>query len=280
MNKDDLKKDDLSHEVQETEIIKNESENITDENSDKANDGSELNDSHDDNSKKNKKKKSKKELSNGIKALRLLLIIVVVLAGVIYMRGGFYFVKDKELSHEGQQTYEKSDEMVKDIMYEVMGLDEDLEPTKENLGSQVAPGGLAPYGFWVEEDYGVEGNEKGLQKRMESALPKFNEDYGGTLKIHLLKNEDYAKKFYNDFKLQTLGPVVDEYDFQNGQITFGQPMDKTGAFIVFRKGTVVYYVLALDNEKYKDANNLMDLLDIDFEFPAHEDLWKGALEKN
>ena len=274
MYKDDLKKDDLSHEVQETEIIKNESENITDENSDKANEGSELNDSHDDNSKKNKKKKSKKELSNGLKALRLLLIIVVVLAGVIYMRGGFYFVKDKELSQEGQQTYEESDEMVKDIMYEVMGLDEDLEPTKENLGSQMAPGGLAPYGFWVNEDYGVEGNEQGLQKALESGFSEMREKYAGPLKIYLLKNEDYAKKYYNDFKLQTLGPVVDEYDFSNGQIAFGQAANKETSFIVFRKGTVVYYVMPVTIEEYKNASKLMNLLDIDFEFPDFDDLWK------
>lgn len=225
------------------------------------------------------KKREKKELSNGLKALRLLLITVVVLAGVIFMRGGFYIVTDKELSAEGKKAYEESTEMTKDIMYEVFGLDEDLEPTKENLGSQMYPGGLAPYGFWVEEDYGVEGNEDGLQKKLQDGMPQFLEEYGGTLDMYFFKNEDYAKKFYNDFKLQTLGPVVDEYDFPNGQIAFGQTMDKTGAFTVFRKGTIVYYILPMDNEKYNDLNNLMDLLDIDYKVPDHEDLWQGYLNK-
>lgn len=270
MNKDDLKKDDLSHEVQETEIIKSESENITDENSDKANDGSELNDSHDDNSKKNKKKKSKKELSNGLKALRLLLIIVVVLVGVIYMRGGFYFVKDKELSHEGQKAYESATETTIDLFEKVTG----KEAIEENLGSQMSPGGLAPYGFWVNQDNGVEGDENGLQKELESGLGEISDNYGGPLKMYFLKNEDYAKKYYNDFKLQTLGPVVDEYDFPNGQIAFGQADSKQGSFIVFRKGTVVYYVMPVSKKEYKDASKLMDLLDIDYEFPKFDDLWK------
>ena len=144
----------------------------------------------------------------------------------------------------------------------------------------MAPGGLAPYGFWVNEDYGVEGNEQGLQKAVENAFYQMDEEYGSPLKMYFLKNEDYAKKYYNDFKLQNLGPVVDEYDFPNGQIAFGQTMDKTGAFIVFRKGTVVYYIMPFDNEEYKESSKFMDLLGIDFEFPAHEDLWKGALEKN
>lgn len=220
------------------------------------------------------KKREKKELSNGLKALRLLLITVVVLAGVILMRGGFYIVTDKELSDEGRKTYEESVEMTIDLFEKVTG----KEAIEENLGPQMSPGGLAPYGFWVEEDYGVEGNEDGLQKKLQDGMSEFLEEYGGTLDIYFFKNEDYAKKFYNDFKLQTLGPVVDEYDFPNGQIAFGQSDDKTGAFTVFRKGTIVYYVLAVDNERYKDLNNLMDLLDIDYKVPAHEDLWKGMLE--
>lgn len=56
-------------------------------------------------------------------------------------------------------------------------------------------------------------------------------------------------------------------------------MDKTGAFTVFRKGTIVYYILPMDNEKYNDLNNLMDLLDIDYKVPDHEDLWQGYLNK-
>ena len=92
-------------------------------------------------------------------------------------------------------------------------------------------------------------------------------------------NEDYAKEKYLAFKNE-FGIYADEYEFNGGKITFGETYEGTGAFIYVLKGTVVYKFVPTSNEAYEKSEGFMDLLGIDFEFPAHEDLWKGALEKN
>ena len=226
---------------------------------------------------KKREKKEKKEESNKVKVLRLLLIFVVFVFVVAYFSGAWNPFKSQEVSEEATALYEKSEETMKDIYDKVDKVN--LEATGEILGTPdiFKPGGKYPYGFYVE-DYGKEGNDEGIQKYMQSMTWEIKNNFGCDLEMYYMINEDYAKEKY--INLQNSFPApYDKFKIDGGEIAIGEPYGSVGAYIVVLQGTVVYEIAPFDNEDYAKSGNFMDLLGIDFEFPAHEDLWQGYLNK-
>ena len=223
-------------------------------------------------------KKPKKEESNKFKMFRLFLIFIIGALAIIIFSGSWNPFKSSEVSHEASVIYEKSEDTMKDIYNKVDKINEEAKGEEFGTPDIYKPGGDFPYGFKTE-DYGVEGNEEGIQKYMETVTWAVSDNFGANLKIYYMINEDYAKEKYLAFK-NSMGAYADEYEFEGGKITFGATSTDVGAFIYVLKGTVVYKFVPTSNEAYEKSEGFMDLLGIDFEFPAHEDLWKGALEKN
>lgn len=222
-------------------------------------------------------KKPKKEESNKFKMFRLFLIFIVGVLAIIIFSGAWNPFKSSKVSHEASVLYKDSEQTMKELYDKVSEINEKV--TGETLGIPdiFKPGGEYPHGFDVE-DYGENGNEEGVQKEMISMTWEMSNNFGCDLKMYYMINEDYAKEKY--INLQNSFPApYDEFEFDGGKIAFGKLDGGAGAYIVVLKGTVIYDFLAVDNEHYEKAEGFMDLLGIDFEFPAHEDLWQGALNK-
>ena len=222
-------------------------------------------------------KKPKKEESNKFKMFRLFLIFIIGALAIIIFSGAWNPFKSSEVSNEASVLYEKSEETMKDIYEKVDEVN--LEATGEILGTPdiFKPNGEYPYGFYTE-DYGKEGNDEGVQKYMQSMTWEIKNNFGSDLEMYYMINEDYAKEKY--INLQNGFPApYDKFEIDGGKIAFGKLDGGAGAYIVVLKGTVIYEFLAVDNEHYEKAEGFMDLLGINFEFPAHEDLWQGALNK-
>ena len=225
-----------------------------------------------------KEEKPKKEESNKFKMFRLFLIFIVGALAIIIFSGAWNPFKSSEVSHEASAVYEKSNEAVENIFETA------LKMSSEKLGEELGvpdiykPGGDFPYGFETK-DYGVEGNEEGIQKYTESVNGDVRKNFGCQLKTYYMINEDYAKEEYTNLQNSFPAPY-DKFEIDGGEIAIGEPYGSVGAYIVVRQGTVVYKFAPFTNEAYEKSKGFMDLLGINFEFPDHEDLWKGALEKN
>ena len=225
-----------------------------------------------------KEEKPRKEESNKFKMFRLFLIFIIGALAIIIFSGSWNPFKSSEVSHEATVLYEKSEETMKDIYEMTEKINEEATGIHYETSIDYLPGGRRPYGFKTE-DYGKEGNKEGIQKEMESVTLYILDNFGCQLKLYYMINEDYAKEKYKSLQNSFPAPY-DEFEFDGGKIAFGKPYGGVGAYIVVLKGTVIYEFLPVDNESYEKSEKFMDLLGIDFEFPAHEDLWKGALEKN
>ena len=223
-------------------------------------------------------KKPQKEESNKFKMFRLFLIFIIGVLAIIIFSGAWNPFKSSEVSNEASVVYEKSEETMAEIYTKVDEIEKKHTGVETGTPDSYKPNGRNPYGFKIE-DYGKDGNKEGIQKEMESVTWEVLKNFGSQLKIYYMINEDYAKEKY--INLQNAFPApYDEFEFDGGKIAFGETFESTGAYIVVLKGTVVYEFLAKTNEDYEKSEGFMDLLGIDFEFPDHEDLWKGALEKN
>lgn len=225
-----------------------------------------------------KEKKPKKEQSNKFKIFRLFLIFIIGVLAIIIFSGSWNPFKSSEVSHEASVVYEKSEETMKNIYEMADKINEEATGIHYDMPIDYSPSGRRPYGFKTE-DYGKEGNKEGIQKEMQSVTYAISDNFGCDLTIYYMINEDYAKEKYMSFK-NSFGVYVDEYEFNGGKIAFGATSDDTGAFIYVLNGTVIYEFVPTTNEEYEKSEGFMDLLGIDFEFPDHEDLWQGALEKN
>ena len=225
----------------------------------------------------NKEIKKKKEHSNTFKVFRLLLVFIVFILAFTYFSGSWNPFKSSEISKEATTLYEKSEETAKNIFEIGKEIKEKTDGVKYGVPDSYSPSGERPYGFKIQ-DFGKEGNNQGVQKEMESVSWEVSDNFGSDLKIYYMINEDYAKEKYKS--LQNAFPApYDEFSFNGGKIAFGETYESVGAYIVVLKGTVVYKFLPKTNEDYKKSEGFMDLLGIDFEFPAHEDLWQGKLNQ-
>ena len=149
---------------------------------------------------------------------RLFLIFIIAALAIIIFSGSWNPFKSSVVSNEASAVYEKSDEAVENI-YETA-----LKMSSEKLGEELGvpdiykPGGDYPYGFKTE-DYGVEGNEEGVQKCMETVRWAVSDNFGSNLKIYYMINEDYAKEKY--INLQNSFPApYDEFEFDGGEIFY------------------------------------------------------------
>ena len=217
--------------------------------------------------------KVKKEHGNAFKVFRILFIIVIIIMVFLLVSGQWMPFKEETSSNEAISAYEKSDEKMEEILNILNKEMEEKTGKTPTLPDSMKPGGEYAYGFYTE-DYGEEGNKDGVLKSLTNALSDFKEKYGNDLKIYYMKNEDYAKEFYNNTR-NSFGSVVEEHSFENGNIAFGKYDIGGGANIVFRKGTVVYHAITSSKSTYEKASQMMELFDIDYKFPEYKTLWHG-----
>lgn len=219
------------------------------------------------------KKREKKEHSNAFNVLRLLFIFVIAIMAFLLLSGQWMPFKDQNTSDEAIYAYKNSKKDIEKI-FNVLNEEIEKETGEEpEFPDIMKPGGKCAYGFYSEA-YGEEGNEKGIIKQFVNGRQAFLEKYGNDLRIYYMKNEDYAKEFYNNTR-NSFGSVVEEHSFENGKIAFGKYDIGGGANIVFRKDTIVYHALTSTKEEYEKASQMMELFNIDYKFPEYKTLWHG-----
>lgn len=220
-----------------------------------------------------KQENIKKEHGNAFKVFRILLIIIVAILAFLLASGQWMPFKEQNSSTEAISAYKNSDKDMEKI-FNVLNDEIEKETGEEpEFPDIMKPGGKCAYGFYTET-YGEEGNEKGILKQMVNGRDAFLEKYGNDLRIYYMKNEDYAIEFYNNTK-NSFGSVVKEHSFDNGKIAFGKYDIGGGANIVFRNGTIVYHAMTASQEEYEKASKMMELFNIDYNFPEYKNLWHG-----
>ncbi|MBS5371322.1 MAG: hypothetical protein KHY19_17890 [Coprobacillus cateniformis] len=224
--------------------------------------------------------KKEKKHSNAKTAIIVLGSVVLLVVAAVIATGGWNPFKSNEVSKEAKVAYENSVEKSEDILIKVQdmyikdqgGTANDKEMIEDFEKSGYGPDGEFPNGFKVT-DYGSEGKD-GVLKEMDDVLNTLYEpQYGATIHILYMKNEDYAKEKYASMKGSYLGSYAKEYDTKNGKVAFAQSSDYQGGFVLVREGTVIYYGMSSENKNFNRLQKWFDLIGVDFKFTSVDEIF-------
>lgn len=222
---------------------------------------------------KKKKKHSNAKTAFIVLGGTILLVVVAMIA-----TGGWNPFKSNEVTKEAKVAYEQYDEKFSDIGKKIDKIaitslngdytDDDIAEYERSHG----PDGMQPYGFRVE-DYGSSGKDGILKYMRDVRNVELEENFGATLQVYYMINEDYAKEKYASMKGSYLGAYAKEYDIKNGKVGFGQSSDYNGGFILVRQGTVIYYGISGNNTQFNKLQKWFDLIGVDFKFTSVKEIF-------